>query len=73
MIQGYGFIGDLASRYHSIQDVITIDTIVLQTSGIKLADGTGLASESSVGVAPVVPNLIKTAISFSFDQALIIA
>ena len=68
-----GFIGYFASRYHSIQDVITIDTVVLQTSGIELTDGTGLATEGSVGIATVVPDLIETAIGFSFDQAFIVA
>ena len=38
-------IGDLASGYHSIQDVIAIDAVVLQTPGIELADSAGLATE----------------------------
>jgi hypothetical protein len=53
--------------------VIAIDTIVLETSGIELTDGAGLATEAAIRVTTVVPDLIEPAIGFSFDQALIIA
>ena len=59
-------IGYLASGYHSIQDVIAVDTVILQTPGIKLTYGTGLAIKGSIGIAPVVPYLIETAIGFIF-------
>jgi hypothetical protein len=53
--------------------VITVDTVVLQTSGIELTDGAGLATEAAIGVATIVPYLIETAIGFSFDQTLIVS
>jgi hypothetical protein len=59
MIGRYRSIGDLAARYHSIQDVITIDTVILQTSGIELADGAGLAGERAMGDDLVIPDIIK--------------
>jgi len=45
--------------------MITVDTIVLQTSGIELADGAGLATEAAIGIATVVPDLIEIALSTS--------
>ena len=68
MIQGYGFIGYLAARNNSIQDMIAVDTVILQSPGIELTDGTGLTTEGSIGVATVVPYLIETTIGFSLDQ-----
>lgn len=66
-------IGYLASGYHSIEDVIAIDTVVLQTPGIELADGAGLAAELTLGIADVIPELIEAAVGFIFDADLVIA
>ena len=72
MILGYGFIGDLTARNHSIQDVIPIDTVILQSPGIELTDGTGLTTEAAIGITPVVPDLIEPAIDFCFNQIIIV-
>lgn len=73
MLSVNGFIGDLASCYHSIQDVIAVDAVVLQASGIELDDGPGFTTEAYIGVATVVPDLIKTKVAFMLDEILIIA
>lgn len=66
-------IGDFVSCYCSIQDVIALDAVVQQSSGIEFSDGAGLATEAAIGIAPVVPDIIDPAISFSFDQTVIVA
>ena len=67
------FIGDLASRNHSVQDVIAVDAVVLQASGIEFPDGAGLATELTERIAQVIPELIETAVGFGFDADLIVA
>ena len=67
-----GFIGYLASGYYSIQDVIAVNTVVLQTPGIELTDGTGLATEGSIGIATIVPDLVEAAIGFMLDQTFVV-
>ena len=70
MIQGYGFIGNLAARNNSVQDVIAIDAVILQSSGIKLSDAAGLTTELALSIAYVVPYLIETTVGFVFDSDL---
>ena len=42
-------------------------------TGIEFAYGAGLATEATIGVTPVVPDLIELTIGFSLDQAVIVA
>jgi hypothetical protein len=57
-----GVLGDLGRCNRSIFDVITVDTAVLQASGIELTDGAVLAAEAAIAVVSVVPDLIEAAV-----------
>lgn len=73
MSLGEWAIGDLGSSDRSIQDVVGIDAIVLQSSCIEFADDAGLAAELAEGIAQVIPELIEAAVSLILNADLIVA
>ena len=73
MLSADGFIGDLASGDHSIQDVIAVDAVVLQASGIEFTDGAGLATELALSISYVIPDLIEAAVCLILYGYLIVA
>lgn len=65
-------LSNLRGGYGSIFDVITVDTAVLQASGIELANSAVLATEATKGVVAVVPDLVEAAVFIIFDKALVV-